>query len=69
MPDPMLFVAPDFQQIPASQLVSTSPAYEELHQALHTLEDAIAALQASTTALQAQVADLETRVATLEGAG
>lgn len=61
MADPMLFVAPDFQQIAASQLVSTSPAYEELHQALHTLEDAI-------TALQGQVADLESRVSTLEGA-
>lgn len=60
MADVMLFVAPDFQQIGAAQLVSTSPAYEELHQALHTLEDSIAALQA-------RVADLETRVATLEG--
>lgn len=61
MADPMLFVAPDFQQIAASQLVLTSPAYEELHQALHTLEDSIAALQA-------QVADLESRVSILEGA-
>jgi hypothetical protein len=54
MADPLLFQAPDFQQIPASQLVAGSPAFDELHQ---TIAD-----------LQAQVADLTTRVAALESA-
>jgi len=61
MADPLLFQAPDFQQIRASQLVAGSPAFDELHQT-------IANLQAQVADLQAQVTDLTARVAALESA-
>lgn len=61
MPDVMLFVAPDFQQVPASSLMSASPGFD-------ALQEAVTALQSQVSTLQGQVSNLETRVAALEAA-
>jgi chaperonin cofactor prefoldin len=59
MSDPVIFTAPDFQQVSIDTLINNSPALADLREQL-------TALAASVTTMQGQITDLTTRVEALE---